>query len=324
MPQDSQNFIPVPPDLNAWIRLMFQAFSSSFNCVSLATVDSFDAAAQTVNLTINYIRVFKNANPNLPNQAPDGQTSDVLLPYPVLIQCPVFILQGGGAYITFPIQKGDTGLVLFGDREISTWLQTGQVAAPQNQRTHDLSDGIYFGGIRNLLNVIQAYDSSKATFSFPGGIISIKDSTGERLSEAGMMTAWGGTTAPSGWLLCQGQSLKRSDYPSLFAAIGTNYGSADSSHFNLPDMQGQVAVGLKSGDPHFGALGNEFGEQTHTLTVAEMPAHTHGIAAVNDALAGGTANSAIPNNSVQSASTGGDGAHNNIQPSLTVNWIIKT
>ena len=229
MAQDSQNFIPVPPDLNAWIRLMFQAFSASFNCVSLATVNSFDSTKQTVNLTINYIRVFKNANPNLPNPAPDGQTSNVLLPYPVLIQCPVFILQGGGAYLTMPISAGDTGLVLFNDREITTWLTTGQVVPPQNQRTHDLSDGIYFGGIRNLLNVIANYNTSAA---------SLTDVTGERLTVSGMMAAYGGSTAPSGWLLCQGQSLKRTDYSSLFAAIGTTYGSVDGTHFTLPDMRG--------------------------------------------------------------------------------------
>lgn len=316
MAQDSQNFIPVPPDLNAWIRLMFQAFSSSFNCVSLATVNSFDATKQTANLTINYIRVFKNANPNLPNPAPDGQTSNVLLPYPVLIQCPVFILQGGGAYLTMPIQVGDTGLVLFNDREITTWLTTGQIVPPQNQRTHDLSDGIYFGGIRNLLNVIANYNTSVA---------SLTDSTGERLLQSGMMMAYGGATAPTGWLLCQGQSLKRTDYPLLFTAIGTTYGSADGTHFSLPDMRANVPVGYKSGDPNFGTLGGQLGEAAHTLIISETPSHFHEVVT---SFGGGS--SAIVQQSVGLASTaeptssvGGDGAHNNIQPSLTVNWIIK-
>lgn len=307
MAQESQNFIPVPPDLNAWIRLMFQAFSSSFNCVSLATVNTFDPSTQTANLTINYVRVFKNANPNLPNPAPDGQTSNVLLPYPALIQCPVFILQGGGAYLTMPIKAGDTGLVLFNDREITTWLQTGQVAPPQNQRTHDLSDGIYFGGIRNLLNVITNYNTNAA---------SLVDGTGERLAQSGMMTAYGGSSAPSGWLLCQGQSLAKADYPLLFTAIGTIYGSADGTHFSLPDMRGQVAVGLKSGDPHFGSLGNEYGEQTHTLTLAEIPAYYYGTEQI-------LVNGGSDTNVAAAPVIGGGGSHNNIQPSLIVNWIIK-
>ena len=313
MAQDSQNFIPVPPDLNAWIRLMFQGFAANFNCVTLATVNSFDAVHQTVNLTVNYVRVFKNANPNLPNPAPDGQTSDVLLPYPVLIQCPVFILQGGGAYLTMPIKAGDTGLVLFNDREITTWLTTGQVVPPQNSRTHDLSDGVYFGGIRNLLNVISSYNTSAA---------SLTDGTGERLTQSGLMMAWPAAAAPSGWLLCQGQSLKRTDYPLLFAVIGTTFGSADGTHFTLPDMRGQVAAGI--GGTLGLTLGQEFGEVTHTLTIPEMPSHNHEFSGAIPVVVTGSDIAVWATGTGHTTdTTGGDGAHNNVQPSLGLNWIIK-
>lgn len=320
MAQDSQNFIPVPPDLNAWIRLMFQAFSSSFNCVSLATVNSFNPANQTANLTINYIRVFKNANPNLPNAAPDGQTSNVLLPYPVLVQCPVFVLQGGGAYLTMPIKAGDTGLVLFNDRELTTWLTTGQVVSPQNQRTHDLSDGIYFGGIRNLLNVIANYNTSVA---------SLTDATGERLEQSGVGKAFFGTVLPSGYLWCDGSSYLRSAYPTLFAAIGTTYGSVDGTHFNVPNMAGQAPVGI--GGTLGLTLGQEFGEVTHLLTGPEsgVQSHTHTVLSGNTG-SGGTLNfgnwtpGAEGNPSTQAAGpTNAQNAHNNVQPSLGVNWIIK-
>ena len=60
----------------------------------------------------------------------------------------------------------------------------------------------------------------------------------------GMMVMWPGGTAPTGWLLCQGQSLLVADYPNLFAIVGTAYGSADASHFNLPDMRGRVPAGV--------------------------------------------------------------------------------
>lgn len=315
MTQESQNFTPVPPDLNAWVKIMLQSFSAGLNCVSLATVNKFDAATQTANLTVNYVRVFKNANPNLPNQAPDGQTSDVLLPYPVLIQCPVFVLQGGGAYLTMPISAGDTGIVLFNDRELTTWLKTGQVVPPQNQRTHDLSDGIYFGGIRNLLNVISSYNTQ---------VISLTDSTGERLLQSGMMMAYGGAAAPTGWLLCQGQSLSRTQYPLLFTAIGTTFGSADGTHFNLPDMRGRAAVGI--GGTLNLTLGQEFGEITHLLTGAEsgIQAHfhtgtfnTHGPANV------GSNGNGQAGNTDTTGPTDAQTAHNNVQPSLGLNWIIK-
>jgi microcystin-dependent protein len=309
MAQDSQNFIPVAPDLNAWMRLMLQTFSANLNCCSLATVNSFNASNQTVNLTINYVRVLKNANPNLPNPAPDGQVSNVYLPYPVLIQCPVYILQGGGAYITMPIAKGDTGLVLFNDRELSTWMQTGQVVAPQNQRTHDLSDGIYFGGIRNLLNFITNYNTS---------VVSVTDKTGERLNQSGMMVAYGGAVAPTGWLLCQGQSLKRTDYPLLFAAIGTIYGSADGTHFNLPDGRANTLVGYKSGDPYFGTLGSMVGAETVTLTLGNLPSGYY-FGQMTGITQAGSSFGLTTWDGVQGSST----PFSIIQPSLVANWIIK-
>ena len=61
---------------------------------------------------------------------------------------------------------------------------------------------------------------------------------------SGMMVMWPGATAPTGWLLCQGQSLLRADYPALFTIVGTSYGSADATHFNLPDMRGRVPAGV--------------------------------------------------------------------------------
>ena len=323
MAQDSQNFIPVPPDLNAWIRLMFQAFSASFNCVSLATVNTFDAATQTVNLTINYVRVFKNANPNLPQPAAGGQTSDVLLPYPVLIQCPVFIIQGGGAYLTMPIKPGDTGLVLFNDREITTWLKTGQVVPPQNQRTHDLSDGIYFGGIRNLLNVIANYNTTFA---------SLTDTSGERLNVTGDIKPSIQTANHSGWLLMNGQTIGNTgsgadntgpQYESLFTLLGGT-GWSSGGIVAVDDIREYTIAGYKAGDPTFGTFRSKIGESTHTLTIPEIPSHDHGILGPADELSlGNDAFNFGSGSSITSGQTGGDGAHNNIQQTYIANWFIK-
>lgn len=59
-------------------------------------------------------------------------------------------------------------------------------------------------------------------------------------SMTGVVLPYAGSSSPSGWLLCYGQSLLRSDYPELFANIGTTYGSVDGTHFNLPDLRGRV------------------------------------------------------------------------------------
>lgn len=93
-------------------------------------------------------------------------------------------------------------------------------------------------------------------------------------------------TIPNGWLLKDGSSLLRSAYPALFAVIGTLYGAADGTHFNLPDERGRVAVGLDNmGGSDAGrlaaanTLGGTGGTETVTLTAAQsgVPAHTHSI-----------------------------------------------
>ena len=93
---------------------------------------------------------------------------------------------------------------------------------------------------------------------------------------AGSIMAWGGATAPNNWLICDGAAISRSTYASLFAAIGTTYGTGDgSTTFNLPNLKGKVVVGLDSSQTEFDALGETGGAKTVTLTTAQIPSHTH-------------------------------------------------
>lgn len=95
---------------------------------------------------------------------------------------------------------------------------------------------------------------------------------------AGVVSQYAGATAPAGYLLCQGQAVSRTTYADLFAVIGTTYGPGDgSTTFNLPNLQGRVPVGLNAAQTQFDTRGETAGEITHTITTAEMPAHTHAV-----------------------------------------------
>lgn len=95
---------------------------------------------------------------------------------------------------------------------------------------------------------------------------------------AGLVVLWcGGSAAvPSGWLLCNGTAVSRTANPSLFAAIGTQYGPGDgSTTFNLPDMRSCMPVGQDAGSAKYTTLGGKGGSSQVTLTAANLPAHTH-------------------------------------------------
>ena len=159
----------------------------------------------------------------------------------------------------------------------------------------------------------------------------------------GSIVPFGGDSAPSGWLLCQGQAISRTTYSDLFAVIGTTFGSGNgTTTFNIPDLRGKVPVGLNSSDAEFNALGKTGGEKTHTLTKDEMPSHTHTQKPHSHSTmysGGSGAGWPIVFNATQNTcstwgpsttsitavnnNTGGDGAHNNLQPYNTVNYIIK-
>lgn len=97
-------------------------------------------------------------------------------------------------------------------------------------------------------------------------------------SPSGGVIAYAGAAAPTGWLLCDGSSLLRASYPALFTAIGVTYGSADGTHFSLPDLRGRTVVAAGTGSGLTArALAASGGEESHVLTTAEsgLQAHTH-------------------------------------------------
>ena len=152
----------------------------------------------------------------------------------------------------------------------------------------------------------------------------------------GEIRMFAGNFAPAGWLLCEGQLLPISQYDTLFALIGTTYGGDGQTTFALPDLRGRLPIHQGGGF----TLAQSGGVETVTLTVNQVPSHSHPMLASNDpantpnpqgnvvgtpALAtpffGGPATAALAPQAI--TSTGGSQPHSNFQPYLCVNFIIS-
>lgn len=176
----------------------------------------------------------------------------------------------------------------------------------------------------------------------------------------GVVLPYAGTSPPSGWLLCTGQLLPiNATYLDLYTAVGTFFGGDGFTTFGLPDLRGRVVAGRdlnvgaglanRLSTTHFGANGQNVGQtggtEAHTLTTAQIPAHSHFVANTdatstlsplltasdylsrhNDA---GTRNSyefhgtaTLPTVG-KSSDVGSGNSHSSLQPTIILNYIIK-
>ncbi|MGY8704935.1 tail fiber protein [Bradyrhizobium sp. 18BD] len=94
----------------------------------------------------------------------------------------------------------------------------------------------------------------------------------------GEIRLFGFPRVPNGWFACNGQAISIAQYQALYTVIGTTYGGDGVTTFNLPDLRGRVPIGQGQGTgmPNY-MLGQLGGEEAHTLTEAEMPAHSHAL-----------------------------------------------
>ena len=166
------------------------------------------------------------------------------------------------------------------------------------------------------------------------GALSTNDT---RLVCVGTVTPYAGTSAPTGYLLCQGQAVSRTTYSALYNVIGIKYGAGNgSTTFNVPDLQTRVPVGYKSGDSNFGTVGGTGGSKARTLhaLIGNPNGQTNQL--------GFTETSGVPNNvftrrfeqlvvnndasaiSNTAGVVGDDGSPPSVlQPYTTMNYIIK-
>lgn len=213
--------------------------------------------------------------------------------------------------------------------------------------------------VGNLAEIVLRYNLSSTRWE----LLNPAQPNPQATNPTGAVIAFAGSAAPAGYLICDGSSqLRAGALAALFAVIGTTYGSADGSHFNLPDLRGRVIASLDSGGSaritvaggNFDGtvLGGSGGLQNETLTAAQVPeltfAGTAGTATTTVSVpnggsitpqlgqgTGGTgANQWIQGTfgAVTSSFTpagtvnhvGGGNSHPNVQPTLMMNYIIKT
>lgn len=246
----------------------------------------------------------------------------------------------GNGYDIESIEPGNTCQILgFNPVTSKTFggnMQIISVEYTPDKAVLELEDMFTSLGREIVKNKKEISDQSATSRPRQYGIVQAPQGSGE--TPVGGISAYAGTTDPLGWLICDGRSLLRADYPLLFNIIGVVFGTASGAHFNIPDMRDNVPVGKSATK----ALGTTGGSATHALTTAELAAHAHTQSAhthtvptwLNSGGGGGTDRAYTPagggvsttttDSSTPAIQNAGSGtAHNNLQPYLTLNHIIK-
>jgi microcystin-dependent protein len=189
--------------------------------------------------------------------------------------------------------------------------------------------------------------ASRVTIGAPGVSVVVAG-----VPPTGALLMFAGATAPAGYLVCNGAAVSRATYAALFAVLGTTYGAGDgSTTFNLPDMRSRAPVGAGQGSGLTNrALAATGGEEAHALSVGELAAHNHGVTdpghthtlgvgSGDDTANTGTSSrwpdyigglnatvrsTANVTTGISTQNAGSGTAHNNMQPFLAVNFIVKT
>jgi len=185
----------------------------SINCVNVGRIEAFDASEQTATVRILIKRVQEEKD--------DG--TRVLQERPLLLRCPVVIMQGGPTVLTFPIQEGDECLVLFNDREIDNWWISGDASAPDTDRFHDASDAFALVGLFSLPKRIQDYLTDGIRLAHEVAKMEIKsdsiDTVASNFTHTGDMTVDGDLTVTgdltvSGRITCNNATIAGIDFAS--------------------------------------------------------------------------------------------------------------
>jgi len=128
-----------PPSLSDVLDLYERSIMENLRVALPGTIWEYDSVKKTAKIQPGYNRIY---------------VGNAIVPMALLVDCPVFTLQGGGLHLGMPIQKGDECLVIFADANIDAWWQNGDIQTPLDGRRHSLSDGIALVGINSQKNLM--------------------------------------------------------------------------------------------------------------------------------------------------------------------------
>jgi microcystin-dependent protein len=209
----------------------------------------------------------------------------------------------------------------------------GTVSAPSMTFAADTDTGLYRVGADQLgvaIGGTKIVEIDSAGIECASGIFA-----GMGATPVGSVLDYAGSSAPTGWLLCYGQTVSRTTYAALFSAIGTTYGPGDGSlTFELPDARGRVAAGKDNmggsaagrlanavtGSVSGTTLGGTGGTESHTLTSAQSAAHTHAVVGTTGAESASHTHAVSGTTGTQSASH----THNTTVAATSSSTLVDT
>jgi hypothetical protein len=173
--------VPVyPPDLQMNLKRLKDEIFADLNCLQIGKITKFDKTTQSAEIEIQCKRRISETQ---------------IIDYPPLVDCPVFFLQGGGAYLEMPVQINDYCLVLFSDRDIDIWFSSGNKREPNTRRKHNISDGIALVGLNPSSSVL-TLDNDKVQINAGNYPIVFKTTSGKiEIAINGNITLNNGTEA---------------------------------------------------------------------------------------------------------------------------------
>jgi len=180
-----------------------------------------------------------------------------------------------------------------------------------NQNRLDLSEDFAFSGDNSFTGTTAIATSTM--FGVQGGFM-----------PSGSITAYATTTAPEGWLACDGSEISSTTFSSLFAVIGYSYGGSPGGDFNLPNLNGRNIIGYGSATTTIDTMGETGGQGEHVQSIDEMPSHTHDIDYGYSGSGDFAFTYGLDKTGVKpSDPIGGGSAFNVLDPYIVLRYIIK-